>query len=105
METVIPLSTKQYIEYVFYDKKTQKDVALVIREKDISQSIWKLIEQVCDTNKEKLKCCYVDNTMEIYGWVKNYVRSRGHTVLTLTRDTLKEAYRYVLPLTDLTGMF
>lgn len=76
----------------------------MVREKDIGQSIWKRIEYLCEVNKDKLKCCYVDNTMEIYGGVKNYVRSRGQTVLTLTRDTLKEAYRYVLPLAELTGM-
>ncbi len=58
---------------------------------------------MCEENKDRLKCSLVDNSMDIYLGVKNYVRSKGQTLLVLTRDALKKAYTYPLPLEQLTS--
>ena len=33
---VIPLSSKEYLDWVFYDTETIKDVAMLLREDDVS---------------------------------------------------------------------
>jgi hypothetical protein len=89
LPTIIPLSTKERLDYVFYDKLTEKDAAMLLKESDLSEETLKQLSEICALNKDRLKCCMVDNSMDIYLGVKNYVRSKGENVLVLTRDTLK----------------
>lgn len=77
------------MEYVFYDKKTEKDVLVLLKESDLSEDTYKRVENICEKKQDKMKCCLVDKTMDIYAGVKSYVRGKGLSIITLTRDTLK----------------
>ncbi len=37
LPTIIPLSTKERLEYVFYDKPEEKDAALLFKEDDLTE--------------------------------------------------------------------
>lgn len=87
--TVVPLSSKEYLDWVFYDEATMKDVVMLLRENDVSEEGYKNFEQFCEKNKESFKCCVIDKSHEVYGGVKNYLRSKGLSVLALARDALK----------------
>lgn len=100
--TVVPLSSKEYLDWVFYDEATMKDVVMLLRESDVSEEGYKKFEQLCENNKQTFKCCVVLPNHEVYGGVKNYLRSQGNSVLALTRDALKEAYAYPKSINELT---
>lgn len=36
LPTVVPLSSKEYLDWVFYDEATMKDVAMLLREDDVT---------------------------------------------------------------------
>lgn len=102
LPTVVPLSSKEYLDWVFYDEATMKDVAMLLREDDVTEEGYKNFESFCEKNKDTLKCCLVDQKMDVYGGVKNYLKSAGRSVLGLTRDGLKEAYGYPHAINELT---
>lgn len=35
--TVVPLSSKDYLDWVFYDETTMKDVIMLLKEDDVSE--------------------------------------------------------------------
>lgn len=86
----------------FYDEATMKDVVMLLRESEVSEEGYKKFEQLCENNKQTFKCCVVLPNHEVYGGVKNYLRSQGNSVLALTRDALKEAYAYPKSINELT---
>lgn len=105
LPTVVPLSSKEYLDWVFYDAATLKDVIMLLKETDVTDQGFENFKQFCETNKATYKCCVVDSTMEVYGGVKNYLKSKGKSVLGLTRDALKEAYAYPNAINELNGTF
>lgn len=42
--TVVPLSSKEYLDWVFYDEATMKDVVMLLRESDVSEEGYKKFE-------------------------------------------------------------
>jgi protein disulfide-isomerase-like protein len=90
MPTVVPLISKEYLDWVFYDEATMKDVAMLLREKDVSDEGYKNFENFCEKNKETLKCCLVTKDSDVYGGVKGYLKGAdGISTLALIRDSLK----------------
>ena len=45
--TVVPLSSKEYLDWVFYDEATMKDVIMLLRENDITDDVYKAYESFC----------------------------------------------------------
>ena len=87
--TVVPLSSKEYLDWVFYDEATMKVVIMLLRENDITDDVYKVYESFCEENKETFKCCEISKDMDFYAGVKNYLKSTGKSVLALTKDGLK----------------
>ena len=90
MPTVVPLSSKEYLDWVFYDEATMKDVAMLLREKDVSDEGYKNFEKLCEDNKKNFKCCLVTKDSDVYGGVKGYLKAAdGKSTLALIKDGLK----------------
>ena len=90
MPTVVPLISKEYLDWVFYDEATMKDVAMLLREKDVSDDGYKNFEKFCEENKQTLKCCLVTKDSDVYGGVKGYLKGGdGISTLALIKDSLK----------------
>ena len=67
-----------------------KDVAMLLREKDVSDEGYKNFESFCEKNKEAFKCCLVTKDSDVYGGVKGYLKGAdGISTLALIRDSLK----------------
>lgn len=63
LPTVIPLSTRERLDFVFYNKESEKDAAMLLREADMKDETFAKLEKLCDENKDKLKCCFADKSM------------------------------------------
>jgi hypothetical protein len=90
MPTVVPLTSKEYLDWVFYDEATMKDVAMLLKEKDVSDENYNNFEKFCEENKKNLKCCLVTKESDVYGGVKGYLKGTDEvSTLALIRDSLK----------------